>query len=126
MNGSWHIGVYENQRLVYSVTLAGPVELGRQQDFREAPLSYQQANGASRVVIAPIEEHAVSRQHVLVEPLADNWVRLTNLSGKQSIRLNNSSDVQPQASCDVALPLLLSIGARTVRIELAGPGPPLE
>ena len=101
MSALWQIRVYERQRLVYTADLSGPAELGRQSAAEEAPYSHHPISGRWRVVIASKDEKSVSRQHALLEPLAEGGFRLTNLSNEQPVGLMGGNDLRPNAVCPV-------------------------
>lgn len=114
------VKVYDRQQLVYSTEFDGPAELGRQADRDEAAYSQSVEGDQRRIVIAPLDESlAVSRKHVRVEPLPGGRVRLTNLSRKISIRLDQGPELKPTASLEVTLPAMILLGSKTVRIEMA-------
>lgn len=118
MSDAWQIKVYDRNRECYETDVSGPVELGRQASPDEEPFTkHPRAEGGWRVVIAPPQETVVSRCHALVEPLAADKVRLTNRSNLLPIHLGNGSVLETGASCDIALPLLITLGAKTVRIQ---------
>src|SRR5262249_42730852 len=86
VSGLWRIRVYEHQRLAYTGESPGPVELGRQSEGEGRPYLGTPEDGCWRVVLARLDEDAVSRKHVRAEPLPDGRVRLTNQSKKLPIR----------------------------------------
>src|SRR5437660_1162382 len=113
----WQIQVSENQQLVFAGESDPPVELGRQADRSETPYSLKQIDDHWRVVIAPLEEHNVSRRHALVETAPEKCVRITNLSTQQPVRLIDSSDLPPHDSCVAPLPVTFTVGNKTIRIQ---------
>jgi adenylate cyclase len=123
--GQWHLRIYENQQLLQSLDLAGPVELGRQEEGEEGPYAQRETNGRCRLVIARREEQSVSRKHALLEPAGPTDVQLTNLSTTLPIRLGDGREVKPGVSCRVALPAALSLGRKAVRVQQADDSQPL-
>jgi adenylate cyclase len=117
MTADWEIRVYENQSLVFSETLSGSAELGRQNKGEDGPYRTIPQSGLARIVLARLEEDAVSRRHVLIEPLDQGRFRLTNLSTRQAIRLADGSRLEPADCCEVIPPVLFSLGTRTVRLQ---------
>jgi adenylate cyclase len=118
MDNLWQIHVYEDQRLVHAGEVNGAVELGRQATTRE--LAYTQTEespGRWRVVVGRREEQNISRKHVLLEPLADNRVRVTNQSTSQAVRFQGGGELAPQAAGEWSLPLVLGLGGKTVEIQ---------
>src|SRR5438105_15176691 len=114
---SWQIQVCDNQQVVFTAEADAPVELGRQADRAEVPYSAKRVGDHWRVIVARLEEHNVSRRHALVEAAAQNCVRLTNLSTQQPIRLPDGNEVTPHDSCMMTLPLTLTLGNKTIRIQ---------
>lgn len=118
MNTPWELRVYENQNLVFSDVFGGRVELGRQSKGENAPYcKIQHGGGVCRLVIARIEEDTISRKHLLIEPLAEGRFCLNNLSKQQVVRFGDGRQLDPGASCEVRLPLMFTIGVKTVRMQ---------
>jgi adenylate cyclase len=115
----WQIRVYEKQQLVYAEEGAGPLELGRQESEHEAgPYTTKTEGGRRRIVIARLDEDTVSRQHALLEPLAEGRLRLTNLSRKLPVHRSDGGELRPGACCELSLPTVLTLGRKTVRVQL--------
>lgn len=117
MSTPWELRVYENQNLVYADVFGDRVELGRQSKGEEAPYSKSQQGGLCRVVIAKIEEDTISRKHLLIEPLAEGRCRFSNLSKQQMVRFGDNRQLGPGASCEVSIPLMFTLGVKTVRVQ---------
>jgi adenylate cyclase len=109
MSNSWQVRVYEKQNLVYVVDGAGPVELGRQCDASESIYSKNERSGYCRLVIAPWDETDISRQHVLLETIGDQRMRVTNRSDRQTLRLPTEL-LQPKAMAEAEFPVVLTLG----------------
>ena len=118
MNESWQIRIYEQQKLVCTIEVAGPAELGRQRSEDESLYSHHFIAGRRRIVIAPKDEKTVSRQHALLEPLAEGGFRLTNLSAERTIGLEDGSSLTPKSVCSVPANALLTLGTKTVRLQM--------
>jgi adenylate cyclase len=113
-----HVRVIDRQQVVFSRDFSGPVELGRQNDAGEELYSSRPLeSGTWRAVIARLDEDTLSRHHARLEPLADGRVRVTNLSGKVPIRLGDGGELAAGASCELALPAVLAVGRKTVRLQ---------
>jgi sigma-B regulation protein RsbU (phosphoserine phosphatase) len=119
---AWRIRVYEDQRLVYTAECPGPVELGRQSEGEGRPYLGRAEAGYWRVVMARLDEQAVSRKHLWAEPLADGRIRLTNQSAKLPVRFPDGGELGPGGSCDLTLPVTLHLGHREVCLESAQEG----
>jgi adenylate cyclase len=122
MTPALQVRVYDKQLLVFSEEFDGPVELGRQSESREGLYSTRYESGRWRVVIAASDEDAVSRRHALLEPIGPQCFRLTNASTMIPLRLQGGIELAPKASSEVALPALLAIGRRTIRVQAADSG----
>jgi adenylate cyclase len=110
--------VYEGSRLESSSEFEGPVELGRQRDGTEDLFSRRRKGNRWRWVIARHDETTLSRAQVLLTPLADGQVRITNHSKTQPLRFLDRPELPPASSCDLALPVVVLLGtARTVRVQ---------
>lgn len=118
MAESWQIRIYDQQQSVYSGEISGRVELGRQGDSGERLYSkkYLEAEGRWRLVVASRDEDSVSRRHALLEPAGKGRLRLVNLSAKVAIRLQDGTDLAPNAASELALPAVLTLGRKIVRI----------
>lgn len=118
--GCWQLRIYENQQMLHTEEFSGPVELGRQTAPDELLSSTSLPDGTRRLVVARIDEHTVSRRHLLIEPHGDE-LRVTNLSAAQPIGLPDGKRLQPNAVCSVPLPGLLTIGRKVLRVDHAEP-----
>jgi adenylate cyclase len=128
MAGTLHLQVMDRHNEVYTGELSGSIELGRQNDGREELYRERLIDrGRWRVVIAPLDEDTISRQHALVELQENGKVRLTNRSAKVPIRLADGTELGPNGtSCVLDLPAMLAIGRRTVQLQTRTPGPRLR
>jgi adenylate cyclase len=113
--------VYENRQLKESAEFDGPVELGRQRDRDEGLFSRKRETNAWRWVIARRDETTIGRNQMILSPMENGRIRVTNGSDKQSIRFLDRPDLQPGACCEATLPVVFILGAtRTVRVQLPG------
>lgn len=108
--------IYHEQNLLYSGTLDGPVELGRQRTGESLPYAQIPYEGGTRLVIASLQEQAVSRRQLLIEPLDDSSVRLTNLSNALPIRIEGNIELQPGNRLEFKLPVSLNVSRRFIRL----------
>ena len=115
------VRIFDRDTLAYSEEFDGPVELGRQTDLKEGVYTRRLESGRWRVIIAGLEEHAVSRRHAILEPLPGGMLRLTNMSGLIPLGLPDGSEVRPNSSVEVPFPVTLGIGKKTVRLEAGDP-----
>lgn len=117
MAGLLQIRVYDQQQVYLEEDLEGPVEFGRQASVQEAVYHPVKTDGHWRVPIAPLQEDIVSRRHVLVEPVDDTRVRITNLSGKLPVRTEDSDSIRPSEMREMRLPAAFGIGSKFVRLQ---------
>ena len=123
MADSLQIRVYDPVQEVYVGLVSGNVELGRQGDSGERLYSKTrlEREGRWRLVVAGRDEDSVSRRHALVEPIGPGRVRVVNLSAKVAIRLQDGPDLGPSAVREIALPVVLTLGRKVVRVLEAPP-----
>jgi hypothetical protein len=127
-----HDRVFDRHR-VNTPECPGPLELGRQMENEEpsqgtdraSPCWVSDKGGYSRIILAPLTEYAISRQHLWVEPLPDGRARLTNKSTSAPVSFPDGPALEAGASRDVPLPVSVQLGPRKVLIELAGQPAPL-
>jgi adenylate cyclase len=118
MAGTLRVEVLDGERSVYSHAFSGAVELGRQNDGHEELYSQRQVlPGYWRAVIARLDEDTLSRKHLKLEPAGEGLVRVTNLSTKVPVRVPDGSELAVASSRDLALPVTLLVGRKTVRVE---------
>src|SRR3954451_1802829 len=110
------IRVFDQHRQVFVGEFDGIVELGRQIDSSEPVYTDRTLLGRSRLAIARLDEHTVSRRHIEVERLPDGRVRLKNLSSLVALTLRNGLEVAPNASAELTLPEVLTIGRKVVHL----------
>jgi adenylate cyclase len=117
MSDSWQLCIYEHQHLAHCETCDGPVELGRQNEAEPAPFAKLRDGDRTRLIIARRSELHVSRKHVLLQRQPNGEMRVTNLSGTRSIGLGQEPSLESNAVRDMPLPLILSVGLKTLRVQ---------
>ncbi|MGH9676250.1 MAG: hypothetical protein ACRD36_04040, partial [Candidatus Acidiferrum sp.] len=119
MSETLRVEVLENERVVYTHAFSGAVELGRQSDSYEELYSHRQIQPDYwRAVIAKLDEDTLSRKHLKVETTGKGRVRVTNLSAKVPAYLSGGGELAAGAVSDLALPVQLQVGRKTVQIEI--------
>ncbi len=111
------IRVHSKQRLVFEAELDRPVEFGRQSRAAEAAYAHSWQKDRWRVVIATKDESYVSRNHIFMEPQPGAKVRLSNTSERIAVVLENGPELRPGESLEAALPIVMVLGDKVVRIE---------
>lgn len=112
------IQVYHRQRLDFSGEFETAVELGRQRYPNEEPFVKLSEGDDWRVSIARLDERQISRQHIRLEPLPSDRMRVTNVSDRNTIQLEDGGLIGGQQSYELALPLLLAVGEKTIRVAM--------
>ena len=108
--------VYQRKRLAYLAYVTKPLEIGRQRPAEPPPYARVPVGEGERLVIAPLQETRVSRQHLYLEWLKPGLVRITSRTTKGDIGLE-STRLFPGDSAEVKLPTLLIIGEYVIRLE---------
>ncbi len=112
-----YIQVYDRRQVMYAAEFTEPVELGRQSEAEFTVYTRTRLAGRWRAVIAELKELTVSRKHALVEPLAPDRVRLTNISTRLLIRLADGRELKPEESSELALPTVVALGKKQVHLQ---------
>jgi adenylate cyclase len=85
-------------------------------DHANGPLEF--GRGPQRdVQRVRVDDVRVSRDHLRVEQLSADSVRLDNLSTNKVVRLGDGTEVEPQRSLELRLPLAAYIGQTALMIE---------
>ncbi len=108
MNGIVNIKIYEEKELVKSLDVHLPVVLGRQ-DSVEAGLYTIQGNQVPpKINIGSINETTVGRRHLLLEPLANGLVAITNIHSNRAVQILDKANLAPKAIFHSELPTSLT------------------
>jgi adenylate cyclase len=122
MAGSWQVLVYENKGQVFSSEIATEsLEFGRQRPDEQGPYCLREESGCSRLVIARLNEAAISRKHALLKRVGTDRILLTNQSAGLSIPLSGGRELAPGSSCELPLPLSLTLGNKSIRVQMPEP-----
>jgi adenylate cyclase len=117
----FQIRILTREGLAYAKEFTEPVELGRQRSRSETLYEPKQDNGLWRLPLAKVMEQDISRKHVLVEPLADNRVRITNLSDRRIVHVAGCAPLEPGGlPVEHVLPVTICLGERTIEVEGKG------
>src|SRR4051812_26940272 len=106
MDNHWQMQMYDKDG-IYVADLTGSAEIGRQLHKDEPQPSHRRSSDVWRVVIAPLEDIAISRRHLEIKPQADGQFLLCNKSTNQIVGLPNSQELPPGASCQVSMPAVI-------------------
>lgn len=117
MSKRLQLRIYENAELVYSHELTGALELGRQRKGEGEPFCVELESGRPRLILARHDEQSIPRQYVLIEPVADGKIGLTNLSSTRPFPMPDIGSLGYEESCAVPPPAVLVLGKIVVRIQ---------
>lgn len=118
------IRVYRRRELCHTLTLDGELQIGRQRPGEPAPFHLDTTH--SRLVIAPVDDKLVSREHLLLTAIRSDEmenrerVRIKNLSRKRSVVIDTHGKLGPEQFVELDLPVLISFDDFAVRIEAQG------
>lgn len=103
----------------YQDELEGTFLLGRQRTPDEPCFQKTQEGDAWRIAVANLQDRGVSRLHALVEPLAGNCVKVTNISEGNVIYIAEMppKQVLPQASEVRELPMAFTLGEMLIKLS---------
>src|SRR5688572_15140521 len=109
-------------QLVAKLPLQGRTELGRQKTIDETLYStaWHEEDKLRRIVVAKGTEQTIGRTHLLLEPLPDGRLRLTNTSSRSTVQIEGGASLSQNAPFDSDVPpagLVLKLGAsRVIRV----------
>ncbi|MBL8828492.1 MAG: adenylate/guanylate cyclase domain-containing protein, partial [Planctomycetaceae bacterium] len=125
--------VYDNGRPIWEAELTEPIEFGRIENTAQTqlPLVTRSDQGRPlRVQIARAQENYISRRHLLLKPVGDDSVEVTNLSQTNPVYFNRG-EMLPRADAGtppsrvfplIGDPLLITLrgesGVKAISLEL--------
>lgn len=110
------VNIYVQAHQVYSTELNATLCLGRQRANEATPYT----RVGNRVIIARLQESDISRDHLRLESVNRDEVRITNLSGVNTVIVGTDESINPGQECVAQIPTLVTIGDRVVQLEAAG------
>ena len=108
--------VHHPSQLVFSTDLNAPLELGRQQQNEPPAYCRTTANGADRVIVAPLKKTSVSRRHLYLDVVAKDRIEVTNLSTKWALKIDGVGRLWPVGTTCANASLTLSLGDTRIRL----------
>jgi adenylate cyclase len=118
MSAELMLDVFRNHQLVFSETFSNRIELGRLKgtEPRSRLFVKQSAPNGDRVAIVEPNEAGVSREHVWIEPICENRVKVTNITTSNPIHLDDDK-IEGGTSRELCLPARFFLGEVEVRIQ---------
>jgi adenylate cyclase len=118
MPGAFRLDVVHDQQLKLSETFDRPVELGRQQRADEPLFTRQAYKDGWRLAVAASDEVTIARVQLRIEA-SGTGVRLTNLSPKNSVYMEQGSPLSASASAEFSLPVQFTLYRTQVTVDAA-------
>ena len=111
------LDVFHKGRVVFSDVLSDRMELGRLKgdEPRDQLFTRQPMGDGFRVAIVDPTEASVSRQHVLLQRVAEDRIKITNITTSNFVRVG-SDNVMAGESRELTVPTQFLVGAAEVRI----------
>lgn len=113
------MSVWSGGQTVFARGLARPVELGRQRVGEPGAYTLLESSDGDRLIVADLGESTISRRHVRVTPLSARRVRITNLSAVNTIWLDTSRPLAPQADAETDAPVTLTLGNADLTVVIS-------
>ena len=110
---------YRQRQRILATQLDATLEIGRQREEEPAPVTRIDSALGARIILAPIDDVAISRSHVELAPAAGGQVRIRNLSATQPVRLAPNQTLEPGGEALAVPPALLQFGDYAVRVDPA-------
>ena len=110
---------YRQRQRILATQLDATLEIGRQREEEAAPVVRIDNALGARIILAPIDDVAISRSHVELARAAGGQVRVRNLSASQPVRVSPNQTLEPGAETLVVPPALLQFGEYAVRVDPA-------
>lgn len=133
------INVLDQRYQVYSTAVSGAIELGRQRQDEPGPYCQRSTTDGHRLILAALRETTISRQHLLIEPLGDESIRIKNTSARGRVSVEFHGPLKPGETCESKLPVSIKVARkRILHLEMTpseavsfeplpfAPRPPLE
>jgi adenylate cyclase len=112
-----NLEIIENGQSVFTVEVAGPVELGRQRTGEPEPYALLASDiEPARLLVARQPEGYVSRQHARLQLTAEETVHVANLS-PVPLQFEFGEPIVAETSADRTLPFTLVLAGRLIRVE---------
>ena len=108
---------YRQRQRILATQLDATLEIGRQREEEPAPVVRLENALGARIILAPIDDVAISRSHVELAPAERGQVRVRNLSATQPVRVSPNQTLEPGGDTCVVPPALLRFGEYAVRVD---------
>ncbi|QDT74022.1 adenylate/guanylate cyclase domain-containing protein [Lacipirellula limnantheis] len=110
---------YRHRQRILATQLDATLEIGRQREEEPPPVMRLDHSQGARIILAPIDDVAISRAHVGLALAAGGQVQVKNLSTSQPVRVSPNQTLAPGDDALVIPPALLQFGDYAVRVDPA-------
>ncbi len=108
MNDIINIKIYEDNELIKSLDVRLPVVLGRQDSPDGGLYTILRNQVPAKITIANINETTVGRSHLLLEPLMNGLIAITNINSNRAVQILDKANLAPKATFQSELPTSLT------------------
>ena len=108
---------YRRRQRILATALDATLEIGRQREDEPLALGRIDRPGRARIILAPIDDVAISRSHLEISPAEGGQVTVRNVSGSQPVRIAPGQTLAPGESLLLTPPALLQFGDYAVRVD---------
>ena len=108
---------YRRRQRILVTTLDTTLHIGRQREDESTSLARIDQGGIARIIIAPIDDVAISRSHLEIAPAEGGQISVRNLSASQPVRVAPGQTLAPGQSIQLMPPTLLQFGEYAVRVD---------
>jgi adenylate cyclase len=109
--------ILEGDRLAFETPFVGPVEVGRQRAGEPEPFTLVPGvpGVSSRLIIARLQESKWSRRHLLLQPVSESKISVTNLTQQPLVRPGHAP-MLPGAVAELSVPTHLVLESLTIKV----------
>lgn len=101
---------------VFEREVSGAVEFGRQNHSEPPPYCLQGEAGVNRIIIAPIVDVSVPRHWFRVELAGSKLCKVTNISSKSPVRVDEREYLEGGMSRTFELPIVVPVGSVQIQV----------
>jgi adenylate cyclase len=110
---------YRQRQRILATQLDAALEIGRQREEEPPPVLRIDHPLGARIILAPLDDVAISRSHVELTQAESGQVRIRNLSASQPVRVAPNQTLEPGGVTLATPPALIQFGEYAVRVDPA-------
>ena len=114
----FEIQISDYERVLFTGRYSGAIELGRQKEDEAGPFSVLRVDGWQRLIVAGKNDKRVSRQHIRLELVDDERLRVANISSKSSIRIDDDERIEAGEQRLLTMPARIMFGEISMTVLL--------